>query len=130
MVTINEQPNNPNSRIISKAIGYSTWGYENLIHKHYVTWCEEMALRFFHSDRDLIQNEMLFNYYRRQWHILVEKLMLKDYGIYLDKNLPDSKEMLYKILCEYADELLKHYPASLVGPSKKQLKPKYQFNYN
>ncbi len=131
MTTTNQHPESPNRKTVRTALGYNEWGYENLIHKHFVTWCEEMALRFFHSDRDLIQSEMLYKYYQKQWSILVESRMMADYGDYLQKQLPDTKEMYYNILCEYADDLENYYPASLLKPNTaKQLKPKYQFNYN
>ena len=131
MTTINQNSDNPNRKTISTALGYNEWGYENLIHKHFVTWCEEMALRFFHSDRDLIQNERLYKYYQRQWSILVESQMMADYGEYLKKAIPETKEFYYNILCEYANDLENFYPASLLKPNTaKQLKEKYQFNYN
>ena len=131
MTTINQNSDNPNRNTVCTALGYNEWGYENLIHKHFVTWCEEMALRFFHSDRDLIQNERLYKYYQRQWSILVESQMMADYGEYLKKAIPETKEFYYNILCEYANDLENFYPASLLKPNTaKQLKEKYQFNYN
>lgn len=131
MATINQQPEPPNRQTVRIALGYNQWGYDNLIHKHFVTWCEEMALRFFHSDRDLIQNERLYKYYQKQWSILVENRMIADYGQYLIQQLPDTKEMYYNIICEYADDLENYYPAILMkSNTAKQLKPKYQFNLN
>ena len=132
METLNA-PEHPNRNIVRKAIGFHPLAYENLIHKYFVTWCEEMALRFYHNDRQLIQDEMLHKYYQTQWIILVENRLMKDYGLYMKKMLPDTAKFYYKILSEYAEDLEKHYPAILVRQpqkSKTTTKIKYQFNNN
>lgn len=130
MTTIPENPNHPNRLLIMKALGYNDWGYDNLIHQFFVTWCEAMALKFFHKDRDLINNEQLFSYYRNQWRLLVENRMVNEYGGYLRKNIPESTKLYYSFLYEFAMDLEKYYPASLIRTPKPQQKPKYQFNYN
>ena len=130
MKTINENPNNPNRFLIMRALGYNDWGYDNLIHQFFVTWCEAMALKFFHKDRDLISNETLFNYYQKQWQILVESRMIQEYGGYLKNNIPDTSKIYYKFIYELAMELENYYPASLINRPKPKTKPKYQFSNN
>lgn len=130
MKTIQEDPKNPNRILMMRALGYNEWGYENLIHQFYVTWCEAMALKFFHRDRDLIANESLYNYYKRQWQILVETRMMHEYGRYLKNNIPDTARTYYKFIHEFAMELENYYPASLIKSVPPKEKPKYHFNLN
>lgn len=130
MTTIH--PNNPNRTTTMNAIGYSEWGYDNLIHQYFVTWCEAIADKFYYQGRDLITNESLWKYYQRQWHILVECQMVNDYGSYMAAKIPDTNRFFYNLLCGYANELENYYPASLLRAKQKQKpsKPKYEFNYN
>lgn len=130
MTILNQKPNNPNRILIMRALGYNDWGYDNLIHQFYVTWCEAMALKFYHKDRDLIANETLFNYYQRQWQILVETRMMHEYGRYLKTNIPDAAKTYYKFIHEFAMELENYYPASLISSVPPKEKPKYHFNLN
>lgn len=129
MTTLPENPN-PNRQLMISALGYNDWGYDNLIHQFFVTWCEAMALKFFHKDRDLIANEQLFAYYKNQWRLLVENRMVNEYGGYLQKRIPDTARFYYGCIYEYAMELEKYYPASIIRTVKPHKKPKYQFNYN
>lgn len=128
----NPNPNNPNRRLIMRALGYNDWGYDNLLHKFFVTWCEAMADRFYHRDRDLIQNETLLAYYRNQWKILVENRMVSEYGGYMQNHIPDAAQTYYKYIYEFAMELENYYPASLLQATKPRVKqnPKYQFDLN
>ena len=121
---------NPHSALIKKALGYNDWGYENIIHQFFVTWCEAMALKFYHKDRELISNESLFAYYNRQWQILVETRMVQEYGAYMKKKIPGTEKTYYKFIYELAMELENYYPASLLKSVKPKEEPKYQFNYN
>lgn len=131
MNTTQENPNNPNRMLVKKALGYNDWGYDNLIHQFFVTWCEAMALKFYHRDRDLISNESLFAYYNKQWQILVETRMVYEYGGYMMNNIPDAAKTYYQFLYDFAMELENYYPASLIKqPKPKTNKPKYQFNPN
>ncbi|KMQ69067.1 hypothetical protein [Chryseobacterium koreense] len=125
-------PNNPNRMLVKKALGYNDWGYDNLIHQFFVTWCEAMALKFYHKDRDLISNESLFAYYNKQWQILVENRMVNEYGGYMMNQIQDSAKTYYKFLYDFAMELENYYPASLIRTvkPKERTKPKYQFNLN
>lgn len=119
-----------NTQIVRKAIGLDLLGYSNLIHRNFVTWCEVLSMKFHYSDRDLIANDTLFKYYNSQWSILVENRLLLDYGEYIKKDLPDTYELYYKILNEYAEDLEKYYPASLLPKKTIRNNQKYQFNYN
>lgn len=130
MEILHDNPRNPNRLLIMRALVYNDWGYDNLIHQFFVTWCEAMALKFYHKDRDLIANEMLFNYYQKQWQILVEKRMMNEYGHYLKQNITQAEKTYYKILHEYAMELENYYPASLITKTPAKAKLKYQFNLN
>lgn len=130
MTTTPENPNPPHRHYIMSALGYNDWGYDNLIHQFFVTWCEAMANKFFHKDRDLIADERLFSYYRNQWEILVEKRMINEYGGYLRVKIPGTEKTYYSILYDYAMELEKYYPASLIREPKPKVKPKYEFNLN
>ncbi|OBS12567.1 hypothetical protein ATE49_04925 [Elizabethkingia miricola] len=111
------------------AIGYTDHYYDNLIHKFFVTWCEAMAIRFYHNDRDLINSEALWKYYRNQWGLLVERRFVREYSGYLTKDIEDSREIYYKQICDYAYELEDYYPASLLKEKTLQ-KPKLEFNLN
>lgn len=126
------QPNNPNRYNTMKAIGLIEWHYDNLIHKFFVTWCEVIAQKFYHNDRDLIADERLYNYYKRQWSIFVENRFIKDYSPYLVQNLKGASKTYYEIVASYALELERYYPASLIRePKPKKTKiNKYQFNLN
>lgn len=115
-----------------KAIGFNEFHYDNLIHKFFVTWCEVIALKFYHNDRDLIADERLYKYYQRQWQIFVEAKFIKDYTPYLAQNLKGATKTYYEIVADYALELEKYYPASLVREPKPKtvLLNKYEFNLN
>lgn len=129
MTTI--EPNNPKRALTMDAIGYSEWGYSNLIHQYFVTWCEAIADKFYYNGRDLITNETLWNYYQKQWHILVECQMVNDYGPYIKRKIEDTNRFFYNILVEYAESLENYYPASLLkAKAPKPNKPKYEFIYN
>lgn len=132
MTTSSEQPKNPNRAIIMKALGYTDWGYDNLIHQFFVSWCEEMAMRFYHMNRDLIANETLYSYYKNQWKLLVEQKMMNEYGGYLKNGVQGCEKIYYSYLYECATELENYYPASIICgmPKPKKHKIKYQFNYN
>lgn len=119
-----------NRQEVRKAIGLDLLGYENLIHRNFVTWCEVISMKFHYSDRDLIANDGIFKYYGNQWSILVENRLLLEYGEYIKKDLPDTYEFYYKILNEYAEDLENYYPASLLPKKKITINQKYQFNYN
>lgn len=119
-----------NRKQVRKAIGLNILGYENLIHRNFVTWCEVLSMKFNYVDRDLITNDALFNYYSVQWAMLVENRLLLDYGEYIKKDLPDTFSIYYKILNEYAEELERYYPASLLPKKKITINQKYQFNNN
>ena len=119
-----------NRQTVRKAIGLNLLGYDNLIHRNFVTWCEVISMKFHYSDRDLITNEGLFKYYVNQWAILAENRLLLEYGDYIKKDLPDTYEFYYKILSEYAEDLEKYYPASLLPNKKITINQKYQFNDN
>lgn len=132
MKKVNHNPQNPNRLLVKKALGYNDWGYDNLIHQFFVTWCEAMALKFYRQDRNLITNESLFAYYKKQWQILVETRMISEYGGYMMNHLPDAEQTYYKYLYEFAMELENYYPASLLNKSKPKVKtkPKYHFDLN
>ncbi|WP_123838393.1 hypothetical protein [Chryseobacterium oncorhynchi] len=117
-------------KAVRKSIGLDLLGYDNLIHRYYVTWCESISMKFKYSDRDLIVNDSLLKYYQNQWAILVENRLLLEYGDYIKKDLPDTYHFYYEILREYAENLEKFYPASLLPKKKLSINPKYQFNYN
>ena len=134
-MTKEQNPNeHPHRRAVRNSIGFPEWAYDNLIHKYYVTWCEEIAEKFYYSDRELILNEKIFAYYQMQWSLLVEKQMVLDYGRYMQKNISDSANFYLQRIFEYGEELVKWYPASLLrDPMPKVKKNKiqnYQFNYN
>jgi len=120
--------NNPNRQLTMNAIGYNVWGYDNFIHRFFVTWCEVMADKFFHKDRDLITNQALFNYYKTQWNILVENKFVREYAGYISNNIPDSQKIYHGIISEYGAELENYYPASILKSTKP--KPDPQFNLN
>lgn len=130
MKTLNQNQDNPKRKLIVRAMGYNDWGYDNMIHQFFVTWCEAMALKFYHKDRDLISNESLFAYYQKQWQILVETRMIQEYGGYMRNNIPDAAKTYYKFIYELAMELENYYPASIIKTVKPKAKPKYQFNLN
>lgn len=130
MTLINNNPNNPNRAALKRALGYNDWGYENLIHQFYVTWCEAMALKFFHKDRDLIASESLFAYYQKQWQILVENRMINEYGRYLENKIPNAEKTYYRFIYEMAMELENYYPASIIKSVKPKPKPQYHFDLN
>jgi len=128
---------NLNRMATMDAIGYSEWGYKNFIHQYFVTWCEVMADKFYYQGRELITNEKLWNYYQRQWQVLVENQFVRDYSTYLDKNLQDAHRTYYSLLIGYANDLENYYPASILkdnNPKKKTLQPEpklnFEFNYN
>lgn len=124
-------PENPNRETVRRAIGFNRLAYDNLIHKYFVTWCEEMALRFFYSDRDLMQNESLWKWYQAQWAILAERTLLNDYGRYMRARIPNTKDFFYKRLCENAETLEQYYPAALIRKQKPgKQKMKFTFNLN
>ncbi|MCC2590327.1 hypothetical protein [Chryseobacterium sp. MFBS3-17] len=124
MKTIPEPPNNPQRALLMKAMGYNDWGYDNLIHQFYVTWCEAIAQKFYHNNRDLINSESLYSYYCRQWQILVECKMVTEYGGYMQQDIPDSRPAYYRFIYELAQELERYYPASLIRPITTPAKPK------
>lgn len=128
MANTNQESNN--RKIVRKAVGLNILGYENLIHRFFVTWCEVLSMKFHYMDRDLITNEALFKYYQNQWAILVENRLINEYGSYIEKDLPDTFSFYYKILKEYGEELENYYPASLLPKTKISKNDKYQFNYN
>ena len=117
-------------QLVRTAIGLNPLGYDNLIHRNFVTWCEALSMKFHYNDRDLIANDGLFKYYGNQWAILVENRLLLEYGDYVRKDIPDTYEFYYKILSEYAEDLEKYYPASLLPKKKITINTKYQFNNN
>lgn len=127
-----QTPDNPNRYNTMRAIGCNEFHYDNLIHKFFVTWCEAIALKFYHNDRDLIADERLYNYYQRQWQIFVEAKFIQDYAPYLAQNLKGATKTYYEIVADYALELEKYYPASLIRqPKPKTIKLKqYEFNLN
>lgn len=118
------------TKVVRQAIGLNLLGYDNLIHRNFVTWCEVMSMKFNYKDRDLITSESLFKYYTNQWAILVENRLLNEYGDYIRKEIPETYSFYYKILKEYAEELEKYYPASLLPKTKISKNNKYQFNLN
>lgn len=130
MVTANQNPEPQNRALVRKAVGMNPLTYENLIHRFFVTWAEFMSVKFFYRDRDLITSEALFKYYQNQWAILVENRMMQEYGNYLKKDIAQTDKFYYEILKDYALELDKYYPASLLPKKKTTISKKYQFNYN
>lgn len=127
-----QSSDNPNRLTTMKAIALNEWNYDNLIHKFFVTWCEAIALKFYHNDRDLIADERLFNYYKKQWEISVENRFVRDYAPYLAQSLRGASKTYYSIVASYAIDLERFYPASLIRePKPKTTKiNKYQFNLN
>ncbi|ROH98380.1 hypothetical protein EGI16_21330 [Chryseobacterium sp. G0240] len=119
-----------NRKQVRKAIGLDLLGYGNLIHRNFITWCEVLSMKFHYKDRDLITNNTLLKYYTNQWDILVENRLLLEYGEYIKRDIPDTYEFYYRILSEYAEDLEKYYPASLLPKKKITINQKYQFNYN
>ena len=115
---------------VRKALGLDILGYGNFMHRHFVSWCEIISMKFRYQDRDLIANESILKYYQTQWAILVENRLINEYGSYIDKNIEDTYSFYSKILCEYAEDLENYYPASLLPKNTKIEPNKYQFNYN
>ena len=130
MATTNQNPEPQYRYLVRKAIRFDAIGYDNLIHRNFVTWCEILSMKFFYVDRDLITNNILFKYYQNQWAILVENRLIVEYGDYLKKEIDDTQNVYYKIVCEYAQELENFYPASLLPATKTKINNKYQFNQN
>ncbi|AZB07472.1 hypothetical protein EG344_00755 [Chryseobacterium sp. G0162] len=120
--------NNANRQPTMNAIGYNEWGYDNLIHRFFVTWCEVMADKFFYKDRDLINSAALFNYYKTQWSILVENKFVREYGGYISNNIPDSQKIYHGIICEYGNELENYYPASILKDTKQNRDLQFHLN--
>ncbi len=75
-----------NRQMVRKAIGLNPLGYDNLIHRNFVTWCEVLSMKFHYNDRDLITSNSLFKYYGNQWAILVENRILLEYVTILKRH--------------------------------------------
>lgn len=123
------QQEDPHRNIVRQAIGFNELHYDNLIHKCFVTWCETIALRFHHQDRELIKSESLFNYYRQQWNILVERRLINEYRGYLKNDIPNAHDFYYREVCSYVNELENFYPASLLNAPMKS-NAKHEINCN
>lgn len=109
--TANEYPTN--REIVIKAIGADIWSYGNLMHRHFVTWCETIAQKHIYRDRDLITSQSILNYYQLQWKIRVDNRFVNENLRYINKSIIDH-QTYYELICSYAEELEDHYPKSLL----------------
>lgn len=105
---------------ILEALKITYWSYDYIRETFFIEWCKKYSIEHRISLRAMITHDGLRNWYQDQWLEDVEKKFAKNYGDFFGKA---DEIVLEKIMYEYADNLLEHYPGSLIAMIKNELKP-------